>query len=139
MSAPERASGEVCLELRLLLGHSLQACPGGSLKPSQRVSSKRDGNTVTGVEKILGQNPFEPPTRQTKRSPRHLFHYVSKEERHGLVAGFMAFLGQYRIASEASRVGPPPPKRPPSPPTLRITVLDSGSGERGESRSSGLR
>ncbi len=65
----------------------------------------------------------------------------------------MAFLGRYRIASEAFRagnlkaagwfpegcyppalsfIGPPPPKRPPAPPTRRITILDSGGVERGE-------
>ncbi len=65
----------------------------------------------------------------------------------------MAFLGQYRIASEAFRggnlkaagwfpegcyppalpfKGPPAPKRPPWPPTRRIEKLDSGDGERGE-------
>ncbi len=31
---------------------------------------KRDGDPVAGVEKILSQNPLEPPTRQTKRSPK---------------------------------------------------------------------
>lgn len=114
---------------------------------------KRDGNSVAGVEKILRQNPFEPPTRKTKRSPKPLFHYASKEERDDLADGFMAFLGQYRIASDAFRggnlkaatwfpegcyppalpfTGPPPPKRPLSPPTRQITVLDSGAVERGE-------
>ncbi len=33
---------------------------------------RRDGNSVAGVEKILSQNPFEPPTRKTKRSPKPL-------------------------------------------------------------------
>ncbi len=65
----------------------------------------------------------------------------------------MAFLGQYRIASEAFRsgnlkaagwfpdgcyppamafIGPAPPRRPPSPPTRQITALDSGDVKRGE-------
>ncbi len=114
---------------------------------------KRDGNSVAGVEKVLGLNPLEPPTRQTKRSPKPLFHYATREERDDFVDGFMAFLGRYRIASEAFRggnlkaagwfpegcyppalpfVGPPPSRRPPSPPTRRITQLDSGTIERGE-------
>ena len=114
---------------------------------------KRDGNPVAGVEKILSQDPFEPPTRQTKRSSRPLFHVASKEERDGYLAGFLAFQAQYRMASEAFRsgnlkaagwfpegcfppalpfTGSPPPKRPPWPPTRRIEELDSGAVERGE-------
>ncbi len=114
---------------------------------------KRDGDLVAGVDKILSQDPFEPPTRLTKRSPRPLFHAASKEERDDFVDGFMAFLGQYRIASEAFRggnlkaagwfpegcyppalpfIGQTPPRRPPSPPTRRITALDAGAVERGE-------
>ena len=30
----------------------------------------RDGNPVAGVEKILSQDPYRPPTRRPKRSPR---------------------------------------------------------------------
>ena len=114
---------------------------------------KRDGSPVAGVEKILSQDPFEPPTRVTKRSPKPLFHVASKEERDDLVGGFLAFQTQYQIASEALRrghlkaavwfpegcypaalpfVGPPPPKKPPWPPTRRITKLGSGAVERGE-------
>ncbi len=113
---------------------------------------KRDGDTVAGVDKILNQNPLEPPTRKTKRSPKPLFHYATREERDDLMDGFMAFLGQYRLASEAFRsgnlkaagwfpegcyppalpfLGTPPAKRPPSPPTRQITALDSGGVERG--------
>ncbi len=64
-----------------------------------------------------------------------------------------AFLAEYRIASEELLcgnlkaaawfpegcyppaypfVGPPPPRRPLSPPTRAITVLESGAVERGE-------
>ncbi len=114
---------------------------------------KRNGDPVAGVEKILSQNPFEPPTRQTKRSPKPLFHFATREERDDLEDGFMAFLGQYQIASEAFRGGnlnaaawfpegcyPPalpfrgalPPKQRPWPPTRRIEKLDSGAVERGE-------
>ncbi len=114
---------------------------------------KRDGNPVAGVEKILSQNPFEPPTKQTKRSPKPLFHVASKVERDDYLAGFAAFQAQYRIASEPFRsgnlkaagwfpegcfpsappfTGSPPPKRPPWPPTRRIEKLDSGTVERGE-------
>ncbi|MCP3957040.1 MAG: hypothetical protein GY719_04225 [bacterium] len=64
---------------------------------------KRDGDPVAGVEKILSQDPFEPPTRVTKRSPKPLFHVASKEERDDLVSGFLAFQTQYQIASEALR------------------------------------
>ncbi len=114
---------------------------------------KRDGNPVAGVEKILSQDPFEPPTTATKRSPKPLFHVESKAERDDLMGGFLTFQAQFQIASEALRhgnlkaaawfpegcypaalpfVGPPPPKRPPWPPTRRITKLDSGAVERGE-------
>lgn len=113
---------------------------------------KRDGDDVAGVEKILSQTPLEPPTRRTKRSPRPLFHAASKEARRDFLAGFFGFQTQYRIASDALRSGnlqaaawfpagsfPPalpiigstPPKRPPSPPTLRIAILKSGEVERG--------
>ncbi len=114
---------------------------------------KRCGDSVAGVEKILSQNPFEPPTRKTKRSPRPLFHVASREAREDLRNGFAEFLAQYRVASEAwlggnlkaagwfpegcfppapPFIGPPPPRRPPAPPTRSITVLDSGVVERGE-------
>ncbi len=66
---------------------------------------KRDGNPVAGVEKILSQNPLEAPTRVTKRSPKPLFHFASKEERDDLMAGFLEFQAQYQIASEALREG----------------------------------
>ncbi len=114
---------------------------------------KRDGNPVAGVEKILSLNPFEPPTRVTKRSSKPQCHVASKEERDDFLAGFASFQTQYQIASEALRhgnlkaagwfpdgsyppalpfIGPPPPKRPPWPPTCRIEKLDSGSVERGQ-------
>ena len=114
---------------------------------------KRDGDPVAGIDKILSLNPLEPPTRVTKRSPKPLFHYATREERDDLVDGFLDFMARYRIASEAflqgnleaiawfpegcyppapSFRGTPPPKRPPWPPTRRITVLDGGECERGE-------
>ncbi len=123
------------------------------LEIEEEAERKRDGNTVAGIEKILSQNPLEPPTRQTKRSLKPLFHFATQEERDCLVDGFMAFLGQYRIASEAFRggnlnaadwlpegcyppalpfKGPPAPKRPSWPPTRRIEKLDSREVERGE-------
>ncbi len=114
---------------------------------------RRDGDSVAGVEKILSQNPLEPPTRLTKRSPQPLFHAATKEARNSLKDDFAEFLGQYRVAAEALRagnlkaagwfpdgcyppalpiIGPPPPRRPPSPPTRPIAILDSGGVERGE-------
>lgn len=115
---------------------------------------KREGDPVAGVEKILSQNPLEPPTRVTKRSPKPLLcHVASKEERDDFLGGFAAFQAQFQIASEAFRqgnlkaagrfpegcfpsalpfIGSPPPKRPPWPPTRRIEKLDSGKVERGE-------
>ncbi len=113
----------------------------------------RCGDSVAGVERILSQNPFEPPTRRTKRSPRPLFHFASKNAREDLMNGFADFLAQYRVASEALLggnldaagwfpagcyppalpfTGVPAPRRPPSPPTRAITILDSGVVERGE-------
>ncbi len=114
---------------------------------------RRDGNSVAGVEKILSQNPYEPPTRRTQRSPKPMFHVASKQARDDLRYEFAAFLAQYWEASEALRsgnlkaacwfpdgcyppalafTGPPPLPRPPSPPTRQITTLDSGAVERGE-------
>ena len=119
----------------------------------EKCERRRDGDTVAGVERILSQNPLEPPTRVTKRSPKPLFHAGSREERVDFVDGFMAFMAQYRIASEAFLGGnlkaanwfpegcyppalpfrgAPSPKRPLPPPTRRITVLDSGAIELGE-------
>ncbi len=108
---------------------------------------------MAGVEKILSQNPLEPPTRVTKRSPKPLFHYASKTEREDLMGGFAEFQSQFQIASEAFRsgnlkavgwfpegcfppalpfLGSPLPKCPPWPPTRQIKKLDSGSVERGD-------
>ncbi len=114
---------------------------------------RRVGDDVAGVERILSQNPYEPPTRRTKRSTKPLFHVASKPVRVDLEAERAAFLAQHREASVALRggnlkavhwfpegcyppalafVGSPAPPRPPSPPTRRIAVLDSGDVEHGE-------
>ncbi len=45
---------------------------------------QRDGNPVAGTEKILSQNPYEPPTRKTRRSSKPMFHVASKEARDDL-------------------------------------------------------
>ncbi len=113
----------------------------------------RCGDSVAGVEKILSQNPFEPPTRRTKRSPRPLFHVASRNARDDFIKGFADFQAQYRVASEAwlcgslkaagwfpegcfrpapPFIGPSPPRRPPAPPTRSMTTLESGAVERGE-------
>ncbi len=114
---------------------------------------KRDGGTVAGVERILSQNPLEPPTRVTQRSPKPLFHVASKEARDDLIGGFLAFQAKHQIASASLRdgnldavswfpegsypgplpfVGPKPRRRPPWPPTRQIKQLDGGRVERGE-------
>ena len=114
---------------------------------------QRAGDEVAGLEKILNQNPYEPPTRRTKRSTKPLFHVASKEARLDLQAELKVFLAQYWEASAALRsgnlkaadwfpegcyppalafVGLPAPPRPSVPPTRRIEVLDSGDVERGE-------
>ncbi len=114
----------------------------------------RAGNPVAGVEKILSLNPFEPPTRKTKRSAKPHFRAESKQARDDLRSERATFLAQYAIASQALRLdrnpeaanwfpkgcyrpalpfnGPPAPCRPPTPPTRRITVLESGAVERGD-------
>ncbi len=114
----------------------------------------RDGNPVAGVEKILRQNPYEPPTRKTKRSPRPLFHAKSREARADLKGGLDAFLARYWPASEALRSDPmlavahdfppgcyppalaffgePAPPRPPAPPTRPLVVEGIEIVERGE-------
>ncbi len=114
---------------------------------------RRCGDSVAGVEKILGQNPYEPPTRRTKRSTKPLFHVATRQARKDLRNELAAFLAQYWEALEALRGGnleaaswfpdgcyPPalpftgsrPQQRPPLPPTRQITVLESGAVERGE-------
>ncbi len=123
------------------------------LEIKEEGEAQRAGNPVAGVEKFLGQNPHEPPTRRTSRSTKPLFHVASKQARDDLRLGLTEFLAQYWEASEALRggnleaaswfplgcyppalafAGPSPPRRPPSPPTRRITVLESGDVERGE-------
>ncbi len=115
----------------------------------------RDGDPVAGRERILIQNPFEAPTRKTKRSPKPLFHVGSKETWNGLWNDCSAFLTRYWDASEVLRsgvgrrlataagfpegcyppalpfLGSPPRPLPPSPSTRRITVLETGAVERG--------
>lgn len=114
---------------------------------------RRNGDEVAGVEKILSQNPYEVPTRKTKRSSKPIFHVASKQARLDLQAELSAYLAQYWEASAALRggnlkaatwfpegsyppalafAGAPPPPRPPSPPTRRIKLLDSGEVKRGE-------
>ena len=104
---------------------------------------KRDGDPVAGRRKILRQNPYEPPTRTTKRSPKPVFHYTSAEAGRGLWAERGVFMAQYVLASELLRTGKclpaeaglfpqgcypaalpftgdPAPRRPPAPPTRRL-------------------
>ncbi len=114
----------------------------------------RAGNPVAGVEKILGQDPYEPPTLRTKRSTKPSFHVKSREARAELRAEFDAFVAQYCAASEEllsdrklastrgfphgsyppalAFVGDPPPPCPPPPPTRPLIVVDSEVVERGE-------
>jgi hypothetical protein len=114
----------------------------------------RDGNPVAGIEKILRQDPYEPPTLRTKRSPRPLFHAKSREARADFKAELDAFLSRYWSASETLRsdpllgaahdfpfgcyppalafVGEPPPPRPPAPPTRLLVVEGTEIIERGE-------
>jgi hypothetical protein len=47
---------------------------------------------VAGVEKILGQNPYQPPTRRPKKSPKPLFHVKSREARDELCDELKDFL-----------------------------------------------
>jgi hypothetical protein len=113
----------------------------------------RAGNPVAGVEKILSQDPYEPPTLRTKRSPKPLVH-ASGEARADFKAEHAAFLAQYWSASEALRsdpmlgavkdfplgcyppalafVGAPAPPRPPAPPSRRLVVEGTEIVERGE-------
>ena len=98
----------------------------------------RGDRPVAGVEEILSQNPYEPPTRRTKRSPKPLVHAKSREARMDFKAELDLFLARYWPASEALRsdpklalamdfplgcyppalafVGEPAPQRPPAPP-----------------------
>ena len=114
----------------------------------------RDGRPAAGVEKILSQNPFEPPTRRPKRSPRPMFHVKGREATKALWHELRAFLARYLEASEELRSGPlpsaakrfpegcyppalpfvgePAPPCPPAPPTRRIEELESGIVLRGE-------
>ncbi len=114
----------------------------------------RQGRPVAGVAKILKQNPYEPPTLRTKRSPKPLFHAATPESRKELEAMLAEFLARYWPASEVLRsdqklafalefpsgcyppalafVGEPPPPRPPAPPTRRLVIDGREIVERGE-------
>jgi hypothetical protein len=113
----------------------------------------REGRPVAGVAKILSQDPFKPPSRTTKKSPRRRFHVKGKKAQADLWAELTTFLAKYREASEALRSGeldaasrfpagsyPPalpfvgdrPQPPPSSPPTRRITKSESGIVERDE-------
>jgi hypothetical protein len=65
----------------------------------------RQGRPVAGVAKILSQDPFKPPSRTTKKSPRRRFHVKGKKAQADLWAELTAFLARYREASEALRSG----------------------------------
>ena len=114
---------------------------------------RRGDNEVAGVERILSQAPYEPPTRKTKKSSKPMFHVASKQARIDLQAELIAFLAQYWEASSALRdgnlkaagwfpegcyppalafTGVPMSSRPLPPPTRRLEILDSGEIERGE-------
>jgi len=102
----------------------------------------------------LSQNPYEPPTRLTKRSPKPHFHFKTREARAELWAELSIFLARYWSASEALRVdgrfevendfpdgsyppalpfmGPAPPPRPPSPPTRPLVFEGSEVVDRGD-------
>jgi hypothetical protein len=114
----------------------------------------RDGDPVAGVEKILSQNPYHPPTRRPKKSPKPLFHVRSREARDELCDELKDFLAQYLEASDALRsgrrvpaeaslfpvgcyppalafTGSPAPRRPPAPPTRRLRFEERKVVQRG--------
>jgi len=112
---------------------------------------KREGDLVAGVETILSQNPYEPPTRRPKRSARPVFHFQSREAREGLWGELEAFLEEYRFAADALAsgkmeaidwfpegsyrpqlpfLGTPSPPRPPSPPTRPTEIEESDEVKR---------
>ena len=66
---------------------------------------RRQGDEVASLEKILSQDPYEVPTRKTKRSSKPRFHVASKQARIDLEAELAGFLAQYWEASEALRRG----------------------------------
>jgi hypothetical protein len=120
----------------------------------EECASARDGRPVAGIDAVLNQDPYEPPTLRTKRSPRPLVHVASREARLDFKAELDSFLAQYWSASEALRddrwlatardfplgcyppalafVGEPAPRRPPAPPTRRLVVEGVEVVERGE-------
>ena len=65
----------------------------------------REGTPVAGAEKILSQNPYEPPTQRPKRSAKPVFHVKEREVRKALWTELRRFLAQHGEASEALRSG----------------------------------
>ncbi|MCP4660273.1 MAG: hypothetical protein GY856_33145 [bacterium] len=113
----------------------------------------RDGRPVLGVEKILAQDRFKAPSKDTKSSPRPRFHVESDAVRDALWHEFRIFRLEYGQAARALLsgelaaawdfpkgsyppalpfVGKPAPPTPPPPPRREITETESGTIERGE-------
>jgi len=117
----------------------------------RRKREEREDDTVAGVEAVLSQNPYQPPTRQAKRSARPVFHFQSKEAKESLWGELKAFMEEYRFAADALQsgkmeaidwfpkgsyrpqlpfLGLPRPPRPPSPRTRPLEIEESENVKR---------
>jgi hypothetical protein len=74
---------------------------------------------VAGVEKILSQNPYQPPTQRPKKSPKPLFTAEANLFPTGCYPPALAFTGS------------PAPRRPPAPPTRPLRLEEKKVIERG--------
>jgi hypothetical protein len=117
----------------------------------RRKREEREDDTVAGVEAVLSQNPYQPPTRQAKRSARPVFHFQSKEAKESLWGELKAFMEEYRFAADALQsgrqeaidwfpegsyrpqlpfLGLPRPPRPPSPRTRPLEIEETKEEKR---------
>jgi hypothetical protein len=62
--------------------------------------AQRNGDSVAGVARVLVQNPYEKPTRKTKRSPKKLFHVRDEDLEKSLRADLSEHLAQRQEATE---------------------------------------
>jgi REP element-mobilizing transposase RayT len=124
------------------------------LEIEERERAKRGENPVAGVEKVLRQDPYKVPTRETKRAPAPAVHAKERSEFASFFEQERVFLEEFWAASERLRgprgraaasefpwgcyppalpfTGSPTPPRPPAPPTRRLVVEGSKVVERGE-------
>jgi hypothetical protein len=79
-----QASGEAGVEEEVVRVQGLALVAELVREIEEEGERDRDGRPVAGVAKILSQDPFKPPSRTTKKSPRRRFHLKGQKARDDL-------------------------------------------------------